>query len=133
MDVRQLLIKEEDQRDSVPEHLVGVPRFSDLCREVITLVRGDTLSLRVDVECELPVRFQWYFGSLTMGKEEPLAGQTKNLLSFVTNLKTPTGYYRCRAFSDRCPQGARSKWFFVRMERRRMGPQKRFFVQVKRS
>jgi hypothetical protein len=133
MNVRQLLAKNESEVSQIPEHLIGVPRFDSYETVSLCVTQGEVLTISVKVECELPVRYQWYFGSLSMAQEEPLAGQTRDVLSFITGLRTPTGHYRCRAFSDRCPQGALSGWFFVQMEQRRMGPQKRFFVQVKRS
>jgi hypothetical protein len=133
MDVRQLLAKSEAEAFRRPEHLRGVPVFDTLNTQRFSLVRGEVLSLKVQVECDLPLRFQWYFGSLRMVREEPVVGQTGELLRIATNVKTPSGHYRCKVFNEAYPEGVFSGWFFVLMKRRRMGPQKRFFVQVRRS
>jgi hypothetical protein len=133
MDVRQLLSKSEADAVSRPEHLRGVPEFDTLETRRLSLVRGEILNLQVQVECDVPLRFQWYFGSLQMEREQRVPGQTGQILRIATNWKTPSGHYRCRVFNEVFPEGVFSGWFFVLMKRRRMGPQKRFFVQVRRS
>ncbi len=133
MDVRQLLTSVEVHGAVGEEPHDGTPRFDSMDRVSTSLVRGDLLRLHVQASCDLPMQYQWYFGSVRMVREEPLPGQNRSELAVVTNLKTPSGHYRCKVFTDGCPEGVFSRWFFVLMQRRRMGPQKRFFVQVKRS